>query len=110
MPYKFTATIDYINSEQKIKTLISFATKEGKKGNDDNRILFLKLGVVLLVTRFQVYVEKILDEFNTAYRVLHLEGYYDGERNYSVIQSGLESVIQIINKIKPIGTESYKLN
>jgi len=64
MPYKFTATTDYISSEQKIKTLISFAVKEEKKGNDDNRVLFLKLGVVLLVTRFQVYVERVLDEFN----------------------------------------------
>lgn len=53
---------------------------------------------------------RILDEFNTAYRVLHLEGYYDGERNYAVIQSGQDSVIQIINKIRPIGLESYKLN
>ena len=64
MPYKFIATNDYINSEQKINTLISFAVKEEKKGHDDNRVLFLKLGVVLLVTRFQVYVERVLAEFN----------------------------------------------
>lgn len=62
MSYKFTATDDYIKSEQKITTLIQFAKSEGKKGNDDNRILFLKLGVVLLVTRFQVYVECVLEE------------------------------------------------
>jgi hypothetical protein len=64
MSYRFTATNDYINSEKKIKTLIKFATTEGEKGNDDNRVLFLKLGVVLLVTRFQVYVERVLEEFN----------------------------------------------
>lgn len=64
MSYKFTATKDYIHSEKKIKTLIEFATEEEKKGNDDNRVLFLKLGVVLLVTRFQVYVEKVLEEYN----------------------------------------------
>lgn len=64
MSYKFTATTDYIKSEQKIKTLINFAINEERNGNDDNRVLFLKLGVVLLVTRFQVYVERILDEFN----------------------------------------------
>jgi hypothetical protein len=64
MSYKFIATSDYINSEQKIKTLISFAIKEERKGRDDNRVLFLKLAVVLLVTRFQVYIERVLDEFN----------------------------------------------
>lgn len=64
MSYRFTATDDYINSEKKIKTLIKFATSEEKKGNDENRVLFLKLGVVLLVTRFQVYVEKVLEEFS----------------------------------------------
>jgi hypothetical protein len=64
MPYRFVATNDYVNSEQKIKTLIKFAFQEERKGNDDNRVLFLKLGVVLLVTRFQVYVERVLEEFN----------------------------------------------
>jgi len=63
MPYRFEATKDYLVSEQKIKTLIYFAKQEDKKGNDENRVLFLKLGVVILVTRFQVYVEKALAEF-----------------------------------------------
>ncbi|MBI3582485.1 MAG: hypothetical protein HY096_00865 [Nitrospinae bacterium] len=64
MSYQFEATDDYFIAEKKIATLISFAKKEGEKGNDDNRMLFLKLGVVFLVTRFQVYVESILKEFN----------------------------------------------
>lgn len=64
MSYQFEATDDYFIAEKKVVTLISFAKKEGKKGNDENRILFLKLGVVFLVTRFQVYVENILGEFN----------------------------------------------
>lgn len=64
MSYQFEATDDYFIAEKRVATLISFASKEGKKGNDENRILFLKLGVVFLVTRFQVYVENILEEFN----------------------------------------------
>jgi|SRR3989338_770780 len=64
MSYQFEATDDYFIAEKKIATLISFAKKEGEKGNDENRTLFLKLGVVFLVTRFQVYVESILKEFN----------------------------------------------
>lgn len=54
--------------------------------------------------------KKVLDDFNTAYRILHLEGYYEGERNYVVINEGMGSAIQIINKIKPLGLESFKLN
>lgn len=64
MSYRFEATNDYIRSEQKIKTLIKFAKMEGKRANEENRNLFLKLGVVFLVTRFQVYVEQVLKEFD----------------------------------------------
>jgi len=64
MLYRFESTNDYLTAEQKISTLIKFAKQEGKKSNDENRGLFLKLGVVLLVTRFQVYVETVLEEFN----------------------------------------------
>jgi hypothetical protein len=64
MPYLFEATDDYFYSERKINTLIDFAIKESAEGNDENRLLFLKLGVVFLVTRFQVYIENVLDEFN----------------------------------------------
>ena len=53
---------------------------------------------------------KLLKEFNSVYRVLHLEGYYEGETKYDIIRSGMDSAIQIINKIKPIGAENYKLN
>ena len=53
---------------------------------------------------------KILDEFNSAYRVLHLEGYYDGERKYDIINSGMDSAAHIINKIKPMDLNSFKLN
>jgi len=64
MPYNFTATTDYFIAQRKVTTLISFAQQQGLRNNESNRNLFLKLGVVLLVTRFQVYIENVLEEFN----------------------------------------------
>ena len=64
MSYHFDATDDFFDFIPKINTLVSFAKKEGKSGNEDNRKLFLKLCVTYLVTRFQVYVESILAELN----------------------------------------------
>jgi hypothetical protein len=64
MPYNFTATTDCFVAQRKVTTLISFAQQQGLRNNDNNRNLFLKLGVVLLVTRFQVYIENVLEEFN----------------------------------------------
>ncbi|MBY0434829.1 MAG: DUF5618 family protein [Cyclobacteriaceae bacterium] len=54
--------------------------------------------------------KKILNEFNTAYRILHLEGYYEGETNYQVINAGIESARQILGKIKPAGFFGTSLN
>ena len=48
-------------------TLIDFAKQEDANGNQDNRILFLKLSVVAMVTKFQVFVETILKEFLYAF-------------------------------------------
>ncbi len=53
---------------------------------------------------------KILKEFATVYRILHIEGYYQGEDNYSVIKSGMDSAVQVINKIKPASLEAFSLN
>ncbi|MDR0834473.1 MAG: DUF5618 family protein [Candidatus Symbiothrix sp.] len=44
---------------------------------------------------------KLLKELNTAYHVLHLEGYYDGEQNAMVINSGFDVAYDIIDHIKP---------
>jgi len=63
MPYNFTATDDYFAAQKNITTLVKFAREQDKKGNQDNRNLFLKLSIVTLVTRFQVYIEGILKEF-----------------------------------------------
>ncbi|MFM9839594.1 MAG: DUF5618 family protein [Cyclobacteriaceae bacterium] len=54
--------------------------------------------------------KKTLNEFTTAYRILHIDGYYQGETNYSIIKGGMDSAAQIINKIRPQGTEVFLLN
>lgn len=63
MPYKFDATNDYFSAQRKVTILIKFAQREANKENDFNRKLFLSLGIVQLVTCFQVFVESILKEY-----------------------------------------------
>jgi len=46
---------------------------------------------------------KLLNAFNSVYNILHLYGYYDGERHMKVIQSGFEAAIEVINRVKPSG-------
>jgi hypothetical protein len=45
--------------------------------------------------------KKLLKYFETAYNVLHLNGYYEGETNVSIIQDGIKVAYEIIEKIKP---------
>jgi outer membrane PBP1 activator LpoA protein len=45
--------------------------------------------------------KKMLDYLNTAYNVLHLDGYYRGERRVATIKSGFDAAYEIIDKIKP---------
>lgn len=54
--------------------------------------------------------QKILNEFNSAYEILHLSGYYDGILKADVIHSGLDSFAMILNQIKPLGTPDISLN
>jgi len=63
MPYKLDATSDFFQSIESIDTLIEFAEIEKNKENTNNRSLFLRLGVVTVVTKFQVFIENILKEF-----------------------------------------------
>jgi Domain of unknown function (DUF5618) len=53
--------------------------------------------------------KKLLSEFNTTYNILHVAGYYDGETKASVIRAGMESAIEIVNKIKPAGLEGLRI-
>ncbi len=58
MSYRFDATTDFFDSILEIEILLRLAG-----GDDINRHLFLKLALVSLVTKFQVFVEGILNEF-----------------------------------------------
>lgn len=63
MSLDFESSRDFYLSLEAVDTLISFAESEDSKGNQDNRNLFLKLSVVSMVTRFQVFIEAIMEEF-----------------------------------------------
>lgn len=58
MPYHYEATTDFENSISEADTLLELATSD-----DNNRVLFLKLAIISAVTKFQVFVEKVLEEF-----------------------------------------------
>lgn len=58
MPYHYEATSEFMQSVSEVEKLTTLASSD-----DENRTLFLKLAVVSLVTKFQVFVEKALDEF-----------------------------------------------
>jgi hypothetical protein len=45
--------------------------------------------------------EKLLNNVNSAYQILHLSGYYDGNRNANVIKEGFDEAYHVIEKIKP---------
>jgi len=47
--------------------------------------------------------KKLLDTLNSAYKILHLLGYYDGIEKADVVKSGFEEANKIIEKIKPTG-------
>jgi len=49
--------------------------------------------------------KKMLTYLNTAYRALHLDGYYDGETNVKLISSGFDAAYYIIERIKPFSHE-----
>lgn len=45
--------------------------------------------------------KKLLNYVNSAYEVLHLVGYYDGNNSVSIIKEGFNYAYYIIDKIKP---------
>ena len=51
---------------------------------------------------------KLLKHLNTAYNLLHLDGYYDGVTDIKSIDSGFEKAIAIINVLKPYSKNGVK--
>jgi len=45
--------------------------------------------------------KKMLNNLNSAYKILHLSGYYDGIENAAVIKEGFTEAYNIIDKIRP---------
>jgi hypothetical protein len=44
--------------------------------------------------------KKLLNHLNSAYRILHLDGYYSGENSIDAIEVGFNHALSIINNIK----------
>ena len=44
--------------------------------------------------------KKLLNHLNSAYHVLHLDGYYDGEKKIKVIEEGFDDAQSIIDVLK----------
>lgn len=61
-------------------------------------------------TRLAKLDKSMLRTFNTAYEILHLVGYYEGETKSDIIRSGIDSAIDLINQIKPAGEPDLQLN
>jgi hypothetical protein len=54
---------------------------------------------------------KLSTELHTVYRILHIEGYYEGMRKVAVIKAGFDTAYDIIARIKPeheLTQEKYK--
>ena len=51
---------------------------------------------------------KLLKHLNTAYNVLHLDGYYEGITDIKVIDAGFENAIAIVNILKPYSKNGVK--
>jgi len=49
--------------------------------------------------------KKMLDNLNSAYKILHIMGYYDGITTASVVKLGFDLAYTIIDKIKPLNTK-----
>jgi hypothetical protein len=45
--------------------------------------------------------KKLLNQLNSAYKILHLWGYYDGIEKATVVKDGFDDAYTIIDKIKP---------
>lgn len=51
----------------------------------------------------------MLRTFNSAYEILHLVGYYEGETKTDIIRAGIDAAVDLVNRIKPSGESDLKL-
>ncbi len=91
-------------------TLLALDTFFEMKGNPIERKKKQRISVDEYRKKLTLLDKKLLKTFNTAYEILHLVGYYEGETNYLVIQAGMDSAIDVVNKIKPAGLAGFSLN
>jgi hypothetical protein len=71
-----------------------FITKEIKAPKSRKSIEFYR-------TNTSKIDKKMLNYLNSAYNILHLDGYYDGILSVDVINTGFKLAYTIIDKIKP---------
>ena len=81
MQFHFDATGDFLKRQNEINILLEMAKEKDAETKD----LFLKLSVVSLVTKFQVYIEGLLKEFE--YRLRHGNIKYKGLPLYMRLNS-----------------------
>jgi len=52
--------------------------------------------------------KKLLNHLKSAYLILYLEGYYEGQKKIGAIEEGFDSAISIINTLKPYSKNGTK--
>ena len=52
--------------------------------------------------------KKLLNNLNSAYHILHLEGYYEGELGVKNIEAGFDCASYIVNTLKPYSTNGVE--
>lgn len=124
MSFHYDATSDFHTSIAEVETLLTLASSD-----DTNRTMFLKLSMVSLVTKFQVFVEKILAEFRfqlndkpsgkipiylkmNSLRIglekNHALTGLDKHRDYT--EEKKENVVRYLNSISYISDDTVKIN
>ncbi len=88
--------------------LIATETYLAMKGKAIEKKKYARVNVDDYRTRLTKIDKGMLKTFNTAYEILHLLGYYEGETKADVILSGIDAAIDLINKIKPVGGSDLK--
>jgi hypothetical protein len=71
MPFHFESTSDFFKSMLSIETLVEFAKVEEGFNRGENRVLFLKLAIVSMVTQsFRYLLRKFWKNFCSVLRLV----------------------------------------